>query len=72
MHLCRETLCDSDVVSFIDESALVWAASVTKSDGCAVGAALGAATFPFFALLVCMSNGVNVVDKVQGEYAIFS
>ncbi|EEY62528.1 uncharacterized protein PITG_21593 [Phytophthora infestans T30-4] len=44
-----------------------WAGCVQHAEGFGVSLSLGCATFPFLALLSCVSRGVNVVEKITAN-----
>jgi hypothetical protein len=48
-----------------------WAGCVQHAEGFGVSLSLGCATFPFLALLTCVSRGVNVVEKITSKPFFF-
>ncbi|RLN06446.1 hypothetical protein BBJ28_00011413, partial [Nothophytophthora sp. Chile5] len=57
---CRTYLNNSDCI-------VSWAGCVQHAEGFGVSLSLGCATFPFLALLSCVSRGVNVVEKITAN-----
>ncbi|KAJ0399932.1 hypothetical protein ATCC90586_000118 [Pythium insidiosum] len=62
----RQTICTPEFTTFVNDSdsIVAWAGCVQQVEGFGVSLSLGCATFPFLALLTCVSRGVNVVEKI--------
>uniref|UniRef100_K3X5G1 UBX domain-containing protein n=1 Tax=Globisporangium ultimum (strain ATCC 200006 / CBS 805.95 / DAOM BR144) TaxID=431595 RepID=K3X5G1_GLOUD len=63
---CRDALCTEQLSTYLNDSDCIvsWAGCVQHAEGFGVSLSLGCATFPFLALLTCVSRGVNVVEKI--------
>lgn len=65
--LCnRSSMCTEQMSTYLNNSDCIvsWAGCVQQAEGFGVSLSLGCATFPFLALLTCVSRGVNVVEKI--------
>lgn len=71
-HMYRDALCTEQLSTYLNDSDCIvsWAGCVQHAEGFGVSLSLGCATFPFLALLTCVSRGVNVVEKITGELVI--
>lgn len=66
-EFCHKTLSSSVLSDFLNENMYCWAGSIQASDGYRLGQQLGAATFPFYMMLVCTGgNAVRVAYKAHG------
>ncbi|CAK4085511.1 unnamed protein product [Aphanomyces euteiches] len=68
---CRETLCTDEFHAFAlsHDNVIFWAGSVLQPEGYSVSLSLGAASFPFLALVISTPRGLNIVEKIQGNVA---
>lgn len=68
----RDALCTEQLSTYLNDSDCIvsWAGCVQHAEGFGVSLSLGCATFPFLALLTCVSRGVNVVEKITGELIV--
>jgi hypothetical protein len=71
--LCSNTICTETISTFLNESDCIvsWAGSVQQAEGYSVSLTLGSGTFPYVALLTCVSRGVNIVEKMTGPFISF-
>lgn len=72
VSVCRNALCTEQLSTYLNDSDCIvsWAGCVQHAEGFGVSLSLGCATFPFMALLTCVSRGVNVVEKITGVYSV--
>ncbi|XP_012226037.1 FAS-associated factor 2 [Linepithema humile] len=64
---CRTTLCDPDVIRYINTHTLFWACNVKSAEGYKVAEALKSGSwFPFLALIVLKDNRMTVVGRFEG------
>ncbi|XP_014666566.1 PREDICTED: FAS-associated factor 2-like [Priapulus caudatus] len=63
---CRETLCNTEVVEFMNTRMLFWACSVSTPEGYRVSQALRESTYPFLALIVLRDTRMTVVARIEG------
>ncbi|CAH0485896.1 unnamed protein product [Peronospora farinosa] len=63
---CRKTMCTERMSAYLNNSDCIvsWAGCVQYAEGFGVSLSLGCATFPFLALLSCVSRSINVVEKI--------
>mmetsp|Transcript_8129 Transcript_8129/g.10771 ORF Transcript_8129/g.10771 Transcript_8129/m.10771 type:complete len:452 (+) Transcript_8129:91-1446(+) len=67
-EFCREVLCSQEVTSSVNESVVVWGASVAHAEGMRVADLLQATSYPFLALLLPRPNSqVQLVEKFEGK-----
>lgn len=61
-------MCTERMSAYLNNSDCIvsWAGCVQHAEGFGVSLSLGCATFPFLALLSCVSRGINVVEKITG------
>ncbi|KAI9985261.1 hypothetical protein PInf_004587 [Phytophthora infestans] len=66
---CRKAMCTQRMSAYLNNSDCIvsWAGCVQHAEGFGVSLSLGCATFPFLALLSCVSRGVNVVEKITAN-----
>ncbi|KAH7487670.1 hypothetical protein PRIC1_011776 [Phytophthora ramorum] len=66
---CRKAMCTDRMSAYLNNSDCIvsWAGCVQHAEGFGVSLSLGCATFPFLALLSCVSRGVNVVEKITAN-----
>lgn len=66
---CRKAMCTEQMSAYLNNSDCIvsWAGCVQHAEGFGVSLSLGCATFPFLALLSCVSRGVNVVEKITAN-----
>ncbi|KAG6612022.1 putative regulator of the ubiquitin pathway (contains UAS and UBX domains) [Phytophthora cinnamomi] len=66
---CRKAMCTERMSAYLNNSDCIvsWAGCVQHAEGFGVSLSLGCATFPFLALLSCVSRGVNVVEKITAN-----
>ncbi|TDH70045.1 hypothetical protein CCR75_005175 [Bremia lactucae] len=69
---CRNELCTERMSAYLNNSDCIvsWAGCVQHAEGFNVSLSLGCATFPYLALLSCISRGVSVVEKITGNIAM--
>lgn len=60
---CRQTLCNPEVIGFINSNCLMWACSVNSLEGYRVSQALRENTYPFLALVVQREFRMTVVGR---------
>eukprot|EP01023_Acetabularia_acetabulum_P030109 TRINITY_DN2835_c0_g1_i2.p1 TRINITY_DN2835_c0_g1~~TRINITY_DN2835_c0_g1_i2.p1 ORF type:complete len:804 (-),score=139.45 TRINITY_DN2835_c0_g1_i2:256-2667(-) len=60
------SLCSNTVASFINRTMLCWGGSIHHSDGFRLAGALGAATYPFCAVLAFSGSRLTLVTQIQG------
>lgn len=60
---CRQTLCNPEVIEFINSNCLMWACSVDSLEGYRVSQALRENTYPFLALVVQREFRMTVVGR---------
>ncbi|KAI9920027.1 hypothetical protein PsorP6_015602 [Peronosclerospora sorghi] len=67
---CRKTMCTERMSAYLNNSDCIvsWAGCVQHAEGFGVSLSLGCATFPFLALLSCVSRGMHVVEKITGPF----
>lgn len=63
---CRQTLCNPEVIEFINSNCLMWACSVDSLEGYRVSQALRENTYPFLALVVQREFRMTVVGRIEG------
>ncbi|KAK7469954.1 hypothetical protein BaRGS_00036058 [Batillaria attramentaria] len=63
---CRSTLCDPQVVSFLNTNMLVWACNTGSPEGYRVSQALKENTYPFLGLIVLRDNRMTAVARIEG------
>ncbi|KAG7384714.1 hypothetical protein PHYPSEUDO_002359 [Phytophthora pseudosyringae] len=68
-EFCRKAMCTERMSAYLNNSDCIvsWAGCVQHAEGFGVSLSLGCASFPFLALLSCVSRGVNVVEKITGR-----
>ncbi|CAI5731746.1 unnamed protein product [Hyaloperonospora brassicae] len=66
---CRHAMCTAEMRTYLNNSDCIvaWAGCVQYAEGFGVSLSLGCATFPFVALLSCVSRGINVVEKITSN-----
>lgn len=69
IQFANKTICTEAFTTYVNESAsmVAWAGCVQQMEGFSVSLSLGCASFPFVALLTCVSRGVNVVEKITAN-----
>ncbi|CAG0889300.1 unnamed protein product [Darwinula stevensoni] len=61
-----ETLCNENVIEFLDNNVLLWGCSVKLGEGYNVSQIMRESTYPFLAL-VCLKDGqMTIVERLQG------
>jgi FAS-associated factor 2 len=67
IQFAKSTICTQVFTTYVNESAsmVAWAGCVQQMEGFGVSLSLGCCSFPFVALLTCISRGVNVVEKIS-------
>ncbi|GAB1610638.1 FAS-associated factor 2-like [Argonauta hians] len=64
---CRETLCDPNVVNFINSKVLFWACNVSSPEGYRVSRTVRVVKYPFLSLIVLRENNtMTVVARIEG------
>ncbi|XP_066584165.1 FAS-associated factor 2 [Prorops nasuta] len=63
---CRNTLCDQQVVRFINTHTLFWACNVQSGEGYKVAEALKSGSYPFLAMIVLKDNKMTIVGRMEG------
>ncbi|XP_011333890.1 FAS-associated factor 2 isoform X2 [Ooceraea biroi] len=63
---CRNTLCDPEVIRYINTHTLFWACNVKSGEGYKVAEALKAGSYPFLALIVLKDNKMTIVGRLEG------
>lgn len=64
MHLLsRNTLCDPEVIRYINTHTLFWACNVKSGEGYKVAEALKSGSYPFLALIVLKDNRMTIVGR---------
>uniref|UniRef100_A0AAV1TEE8 UBX domain-containing protein n=1 Tax=Peronospora matthiolae TaxID=2874970 RepID=A0AAV1TEE8_9STRA len=66
---CRQAMCTARMRTYLNNSDCIvaWAGCVQYAEGFGVSLSLGCASFPFVALLSCVSRGINVVEKITAN-----
>ncbi|CEG39579.1 Predicted regulator of the ubiquitin pathway (contains UAS and UBX domains) [Plasmopara halstedii] len=66
---CRKSICTERMSTYLNNSDCIvsWAGCVQHAEGFGVSLSLGCATFPFLALLSCLSRGIDVVEKITAN-----
>lgn len=64
----NNVLCTNEFCNFINEQEdlLSWAGDISHVEGYSASLSLGAAHYPFIALLSCQSRGVSIIEKFTG------
>ncbi|KAG7198715.1 hypothetical protein KM043_001706 [Ampulex compressa] len=63
---CRNTLCDPEIVRYINIHTLFWACNVQSGEGYKVAEALKSGSYPFLALIVLKDNRMTIVGRMEG------
>ncbi|KAL6430818.1 hypothetical protein ACFW04_006972 [Cataglyphis niger] len=63
---CRNTLCDPEVIQYINTHTLFWACNVKSGEGYKVAEALKSGSYPFLALIVLKDNRMTIVGRLEG------
>lgn len=63
MVLSRNTLCDPEVIRYINTNTLFWACNVKSGEGYKVAEALKSGSYPFLALIVLKDNRMTIVGR---------
>ncbi|XP_036368329.1 FAS-associated factor 2 isoform X1 [Octopus sinensis] len=67
MVFCRETLCNPNVVNFINSKVLFWACNVSSPEGYRVSRTIRVIKYPFLSLIVLReNNSMTVVARIEG------
>ena len=67
-EFCREVLCVTNIVRYIDNNFLFWAGSVSDVEAYALTYQLKCKSFPFLSVLLCHSASlVQILDTIQGS-----
>ncbi|CAH0478272.1 unnamed protein product [Peronospora belbahrii] len=63
---CRTTMCTERMSNYLNNSDCIvsWAGCVQYAEGFGVSLSLGCASFPYVALLSCVSRGIHVIEKI--------
>lgn len=61
--LSRNTLCDPEVIRYINIHTLFWACNVKSGEGYKVAEALKSGSYPFLALIVLKDNRMTIVGR---------
>lgn len=61
--LSRNTLCDPEVIQYINIHTLFWACNVKSGEGYKVSEALKSGSYPFLALIVLKDNRMTIVGR---------
>lgn len=67
---CRQTLCNPQVIEFINSNCLMWACSVNSLEGYRVSQALRENTYPFLAIIVQREFRMTVVGRYTGNISV--
>lgn len=59
----RNTLCDPEVIRYINTHTLFWACNVKSGEGYKVAEALKSGSYPFLALIVLKDNRMTIVGR---------
>lgn len=59
----RNTLCDPEVIRYINIHTLFWACNVKSGEGYKVAEALKSGSYPFLALIVLKDNRMTIVGR---------
>lgn len=59
----RNTLCDPEVIRYINIHTLFWACNVKSGEGYKVAEALKLGSYPFLALIVLKDNRMTIVGR---------
>lgn len=59
----RNTLCDPEVIRYINTYTLFWACNVKSGEGYKVAEALKSSSYPFLALIVLKDNRMTIVGR---------
>lgn len=59
----RNTLCDTEVIRYINTHTLFWACNVKSGEGYKVAEALKLGSYPFLALIVLKDNRMTIVGR---------
>lgn len=59
----RNTLCDPEVIRYINVHTLFWACNVKSGEGYKVAEALKLGSYPFLALIVLKDNRMTIVGR---------
>lgn len=59
----RNTLCDPEVIRYINIHTLFWACNVKSGEGYKVAEALKSGSYPFLALIVLKDNKMTIVGR---------
>ncbi|XP_078406882.1 FAS-associated factor 2 [Cetorhinus maximus] len=65
-EFCRSTICNPEVVNFINTRMLFWACSTSKPEGYRVSQALRENTYPFLAMIMLKEQRMTVVGRLEG------
>ncbi|ESO84463.1 hypothetical protein LOTGIDRAFT_132197 [Lottia gigantea] len=63
---CRSTLCNTDVIEFLNSRLLFWSCNTNSPEGYRVSQALRENTYPFLALIVLRESKMSVVARIEG------
>nr|CAG4650387.1 EOG090X0B12 [Sida crystallina] len=63
---CRGTLADPSVISYVDQTCLMWACSVNTLEGYRVSQSLRENSYPFVAVIVQREFRMTVVGRIEG------
>jgi len=61
--LFRNTLCDPEVIRYINTRTLFWACNVKSGEGYKVAEALKSGSYPFLALIVLKDSRMTIVGR---------
>lgn len=67
-HFCRETLGTEVITDFINENFLSWAGDLSNAEPFKLSTVLGAAAFPFIAVITNNNiGGMTILDRIEGS-----
>lgn len=64
----RNTLCDPEVIRYINTHTLFWACNVKSGEGYKVAEALKSGSYPFLALIVLKDNRMTIVGRYVKQF----
>uniref|UniRef100_H2Y5G2 UAS domain-containing protein n=1 Tax=Ciona savignyi TaxID=51511 RepID=H2Y5G2_CIOSA len=64
---CAGTLCNNNVIQYINETMLFWACSILKPEGYRVSKLIRNPTYPLVAIVCLYQNQLAVVGRIQGK-----
>lgn len=66
VYICRNTLSNQQVITFINTNMLFWACSVKAAEGYRVSQSLRESHYPFLAVIVLKENRMTIVGRLEG------